>query len=366
MIYGIGLRPPEPRKQTGGRPPSRPSTHLRTLAWMRFLLNGLPHLRKYALGTQGPPASWARRAPDADALRKFFRQTAPVIHADPLRRRVSLLDQVFGAIEPSLGRWFSDKARRGLTHPSVQRLKRLDDLLPGSANAFRKVPTGLDPGFYDAIDFESPWFGRLHLWRIMDPAQMDPSWERLLEDGHAYRPGDEKVMAAGFPVGAWRRRFELWEIRPSERRRLRSELVLALAHVAYPGDVDEAWFDHPWRILGAARAACEKNPALFHPVRDRVRQWPKKRQWAALTDALAALRLDAIAGVREDLVPWWVRSVMAGMTETIEEQEKKWFCALPRKRPPLTTFLCSLLGLVGEGEFLPRVDTTGPQTFFST
>ncbi|MBS0382320.1 MAG: hypothetical protein JSR56_07795 [Proteobacteria bacterium] len=343
MIYGIGLRFPERRKQEGGRPPLPPSTRLRTLAWMRFLLDQMPRLEAYALGNRTAPPGWQRRRPDAEALRRFFRDTPPVIHADLLRRRPSLLDCVFGAIEPSLGRWFSDKARRGLTHPEVQRLKRIDDLIPGSAHAFRKEPPGLPPGFYDALDFLSPWYGRLHLWRVIDPSRQDPAWDQLLQDGHAYRGGDKKLTASGFPYGAWRRRFELWQVRPSERRRLRDELVLALAHFAYPDDVETAAEFKPRQVLRAARAACERDPLAPNPIRDSVRTWAEARQWAALTDAMAALRLDEIAAIGEDLAQWWVRSVMEGMSATIEKHERTWFCSMTNDAPPLTTFLANSL-----------------------
>ena len=242
---------------------------------------------------------------------------------------------------------------------NTQRLKWFEDLVPGSTNAFKQLPKGLDPGFYDAIDFTSPWYGRLHLWRVIDPTKQDPAWERLLEDGHAKERTDGLRMPNGFPRGAWRRRNELWKIRPAERRRLRAEIALALAHFAYPDDVDHnSDFDSPLRILHDARASCDREPSAPNPVRDRVRTWDEPRQWSALTDALAALRLDQIAVIGDGLAGWWVRSVVAGMAGTIEKREREWFCPMTNDAPPLTTFIEDWLGVRRErDEQKPRGST---------
>ena len=346
MAYGIGLIPPEPhRRQTRGRSALGSSTRLRTLAWLRYLLDHLDQVRDHALGETPAPPGWKRRAPDAEALQAFFRsKAAPAIHKEAPKRALSLLDKVFGVVRPSLGRWFSDKARRGLTHPDEQQLKWLDDLVPGSKRVYEHGPKGMDAGFYDALDFESPWFGRLYLWRVMDPAHQDDAWEGLLKDGHTMQPGDDRIMATGFPHGAWRRRFELWKVRPAERRRLRDETALAMAHVAYPDDVDEnPGFDSPRRILRAARAACERDPMAPNPIRDRVQAWNEKRQWAALTDALAAHRLDQIAVIGDGMAGWWVRSVVEGMAATLEKRELEWFYPMTNGVPALTTLVEGLV-----------------------
>ncbi len=345
MAYGIGLTKPEPRRHYDGRPALPPSTTLRTLAWLRFLLNKADLLRERALGRKRAPPGWRRRAPDVEALQKLFRlDAAPAVHADAHQRTVSLLDAIFGVVKPSLGRWFSDKARRGRIHPDAQQLQWIDDLVPGSARAFEQAPRGLNADFYDALDFHSPWFGRLYLWRVIDPVHRDDAWGRLLEDGHVMEPGDDRIMPAGFPFGAWRRRNELWKVRPAERRRLRDEIALAMAHVAYPGDVDDhPGFNSPRQIMRAARAACEREPLAPNPIRDRIRTWDAAKQWAALTDALAAHRLDQIAVIGDGMAGWWARSVMAGMASTIKKRERVWFCSMTNDAPPLATFLANLL-----------------------
>jgi|GEM_PF-5651686 len=341
MVYGIGRTEPK-RRTLEGRPPLAPSTTLRTLAWLRYLLDNVSSIPRWAAGDEAPP-TWKRRTGDVEALRGVLQSdNVLTISDDPLKRPVSLLDKLFSGFhgESWSRRWFSNRVLPGRTHPDRQQLKRIDDLMPGSMSAFDDLPAGLDAGFYDAIDFTSPWYGRLHLWRVIDPTHQDAAWDRLLEDGHDALPGDEAVVPAGFPRGAWRRRNERWKIRPAERRRLRDEIALAMIHLAYPEDLDDdPAFVSPRRIMHAARAACTRDPEAPNPIRDRIRNWGEARQWTALTDALAALRLDRIAVIDDRLAAWWVRSVAEGMAATIERRERVWFCPLPRNASPLATLI---------------------------
>lgn len=157
---------------------------------------------------------------------------------------------------------------------------------------------------------------------------------------HAFEEGDDETTPSGFARGAWRRRFEVWNLRPVDRRRLRSDIALALAHVVHPDEVaNDPAFDSPLRILRAARAACERRPDGPNPIRDRVATWNDARKLTALTNALAALRLDRLAIIGNGLADWWAGSVWDAVAPTVARREREWFCALPGNKPPLTPLL---------------------------
>jgi hypothetical protein len=346
MVYGFGTVPPERKTQSRGRPRALPSSHLRTLAWLRHLLDSLDDLQHWALGNKDAPSGWKQRAPDAQHLRELFRNGLPAgFEKDPYKRHPSLLDAIFDRVlhgkHSASAWWFGDKLLKGEVSPDRTRLQRFEGLVPGSLEAFDRVPKGMDPGFYDALDFLSPWYGRLHLWRVIDPRRSDEGWERLLENGHVVQDGDLELMGSGFPRGLWRRRFELWDLSSDERRMLGDEVAMAVAHFAFPDRVDTPAFGSYAEEVAAARAACEQD-RLVNPIRKRVEGLPEAEQWAALTDALAAMRLEQMAEIGK-FTEWWIESIMQGMASTIERREMEWFCPLTHARPPLSTYLRNAL-----------------------
>jgi hypothetical protein len=341
MLEGFGSKNPKRISQPTGKPPNPPSTHLRNLAWLRFLLDRTRLIRAWALGRRKAPPAWhSRRAVDAAKVRQLFLHgPAPTIPRRRLERPVALLDAIFDDVlhgkRGRSGLWFGDKVVRGVARPDARRLKWLDDLVPGSAEAFEREPKGLDPWFYGALDFQSPWYARIHLWRTMDQARQDPGWEALASETDAME---------GVPAAVWARRHHRWTMRASDVRALRAEIALALAHIVYPDEINNPdGMREAEREVRAARAASERDPRAVHPVARRVRGYSEHLQWTALSDALAALRLERLLGIEDGLAVWWVQGVMGGAHATIERQQHRWFCSLPHQVPPLEGYITALL-----------------------
>jgi len=328
-----------------GRPPSRPSNRLRNLAWLRFLLRALDDVKGWAgdpqfaagagqqLGITAPnggggqplPPAWLGRSrPDAEALAQVFACSPKLkIPVDPLRRRPKVLDAVFGpllsGIKGTTGRYFGDRLARGLASPDRPTLKRLNDLVPGSQPAFDAEPEGLDPWFYDALDFSNPWFAKVYLWRACDPDLQGPEWDQWLVARDA---------ADGMP-----------RLNPSTRAEMNAPFVFseddgirfgkmilgAMAFTAEPelvhapsGAVDAVKAE----LLAAAAAPVGTVP---HPIALSVAQMNALDKWAALSNAVAGARLSRIVGGDRALAAWWLRGVREGMGEDVGRTQQAHF-----------------------------------------
>ncbi len=329
-----------------GRPPGRPSNRLRNLAWLRFLLRGLDDVREWAGTSEFAPANGARagttehvevvgkprprawtmhRRWDALALAQVFANLPDLeIASDPLQRRPALLDAVFGQLfsgaEDSTGRYFSDRLVRGVVSPDASRLDRLDDLVPGARRAFEVEPEGVDPWFYDALDFSNPWFAKLYLWRACDPDLQDPQWTRWLVGRDA---------ADGMPrlnEGARAEMNAPFEFNEGEAGRLGEMVLSAMAFTAEPdlihapsGEVEEVKAE----LLAAAAAPWGTAP---HPIARGCSRMPDVDKWAALSNAVAGVRLCRMVGGDAELTAWWLHGVREGMRDQVERFQRAHFC----------------------------------------
>jgi hypothetical protein len=334
MLDGFSTYPsklPTPR----GAPDNPPSTHLRTLAWIRFLLDRMPDVEAWAQGKRSPPDGWRQRKMDADILRRTFRhKLSPRVSVRPSGRPVSLLDEVFGPIfsgrDGRSGLWFGDKVVRGLTRPSDERLAWLDDLVPGSLKAFYEPPAPLDPWFYDALDFESPWFGRLFLWRAMDPAYFHSEWDDLLQ------PTAEEGQSRRLMGHVREKMHARWDVTDTERVKFEAEMETALTHVAYPSEAMSSGFADALESLHAARAASRSGKYIKHPVVKQTRMYPFPQKMTGLTDAIAAYRLADLVGLEDRrIVSWWLRGALDAVAGRMKKEQLRWFYPMPNRTLPL-------------------------------
>lgn len=329
-----------------GRPTSPPSNRLRNLAWLRFLLRALDDVKAWASaqeiasgnarrvglteptgGARKPmPQAWTtHRRSDALVLTRVFASLPDLeIASDPLQRRPALLDAVFGPLfsgaEDSTGRYFSDRLVRGVVSPDASRLERLDDLVPGSRRAFEVEPEGVDPWFYDALDFSNPWFAKLYLWRACDPDLQDPQWTRWLVGPDA---------TDGMPRLNQDARAEMnapFEFNEGEAGRLSEMAFSAMAFTAEPdlvhapsGEVEEVKAE----LLAAAAAPWGTVP---HPIARGVARMAVVDKWAALSNAVAGVRLCRMVGGDAELAAWWLHGVREGMRGDLDRVQRADFC----------------------------------------
>ena len=326
--------------QKAGRPKNPPSTQLRNLAWIRYLLESLPKIQTWALGGPNAPIAWhgARRADAAVLQRVFSREEPPHVHKVLQNRSPSLLDEVFDEMlhgrNSRSGLWFADKIVRGLRRPDEGRLKRIDDLVPGSAAAFHAEPASMDRWFYGALDFTSVWYGRMHLWRVIDPTFQDPAWQDVLSD-------DEEPGA--FPIRLRRRMHRKTAVSEEDNVAFRHDILFALGHLLFPEQVDAPdGLEDMERQVAAARAASSV-PRAPHPIARHVRAMRERRQWCALSDAIAVLRLERMLFTEDPVGPWWVRGVAEGMAYTIARRHSRWYWPMPHGMPALDGLISSLI-----------------------
>lgn len=329
-----------------GRPTSRPSNRLRNLAWLRFLLRALDDVKAWAsapefasgsgrrTGVTGPPGEAAKPTPlawtthrrsDALALAQVFANLPDLeIASDPLQRRPALLDAVFGPLfsgaEESAGRYFSDRLVRGVVSPDASRLERLDDLVPGSRRAFEVEPEGVDPWFYDALDFTNPWFAKLYLWRACDPDLQDPQWTRWLVGPDA---------TDGMPRLNESTRVEMnapFDFSEGEAARLGEMVLSAMAFTAEP-DLIHAPSGEAESVKAEllAAGAAPWGTAL-HPIARSVARMNELDQWAALSNAVAGVRLCRMVGGDAELAAWWLHGVREGMRVELGCVQRLHFC----------------------------------------
>jgi len=329
---------PSPLPIPRGAPENPPSTHLRTLAWLRFLLDRLDDVQAWATGSKpNHPEAWnTNRKSDANLLRKLFRLKgkAPKISARTLLRPASLLDTIFGPLldgQGGGGKWFSDKLSRGIARPSDQHLAWIDDLVPGSLKAFYEPPEPFDPWFYDALDFQSPWFGRIFLWRAMDPDHFDPNWKELL----ATTPEAGRSPKVNARVRS--KRDVRWSLTDSERDRFAGEIELAVVHTGFPDEANEpGGLQRAVEQMHAARAARRSGKAVAHPVTKRLHTLSDAQAFIALTNAIATYRLANIVDLDDrGLAAWCLRGTLDAMRGRIVKVQRRVFYPLPRNVAPL-------------------------------
>lgn len=323
-----------------GAPTSPDSSDLRTRAWLRHLLDRLDDVRNWAVGKTPAPTAWqTSRKADAVLIRQTFQSGyAPNIPKRLTARSASLLDDIFGPVFAGRrgggGKWFIDKLAGGHARPDEQRLQWIDDLVPGSLAAFYQLPAPFDPWFYDALDFQSPWFGRLYLFRAIDPGLNYPEWDEWLV---ATDDGSRLPDATRLP------HKDRWSVSDEERARFESEMASAMVHSAFPLDVD--WLEDSGNALEqlhAARAATRSGKAM-HPITKVLRKLPDAHAFMALTNAIAAYRLAGLIHLEDRcLVAWWLRGALEAMHGRIRKFERRWFYPLPRKAAPFEGTLRNL------------------------
>lgn len=329
-----------------GRPSRRPSNRLRNLAWLRFLLRALDDVRVWAgylqfaaekgqqRGVTAPteetskpiPQAWTtHRRSDAQTLAQVFADLPDQeFDSNPLQRRPALLDVVYGPVlsgtKGSTGRYFGDRLARGLASPDRPILKRLNDLAPGSQRAFDAEPEGIDPWFYDSLDFSNPWFAKVYLWRACDPDFQDPEWDQWLVGRDA---------ADGMPRLNASTRAEMnapFVFNEDDGVRFEEMVLGAMAFTAEPelvhapsGAVDAVKAE----LLAAAAAPIGTVP---HPIACSVARMNELDKWAALGNAVAGVRLCGLVGGDHELAAWWLHGVREGMRDEVGRAQRVQFC----------------------------------------
>jgi hypothetical protein len=338
----------------GGRPARAPSNRLRNLAWLRFLLSSLDDLYKWAgadasekhnrgdyLDGEQPvvivPDGWLRRPADAALLKQRVVAMTDALSSKELSRSPALLDELFGPLfggaEGSGGRYFSDRILRGLASPDTARLHRIDDLVPGSHACFDDEPMGVDPWFYDALDFSNVWFAKLFLWRAMDPMLEDPGWDDLVA---ARDTGTVELKPE-----VMESRHGNYEVSQSDIETFETMIENAAAVSAFPGlltapageinDGIECVLDGAASGIAAVSGIDRASVALSDAVASR----PPVAQWAMLSNAIAARRVSSMLGVSGELTTWWLAGVQRALTSDFRIIEANAFCRMPRGRSPI-------------------------------
>lgn len=373
-------------ERRSGRPSNEPSSRLRNLAWMRFLLRSLDDVERWALEWCGrsslghdapggiepesnsPPApvprGWHDRSADADVLAGYFaRPFRPPLPGDPLARTPTLLDHVlgplFGGVDGSGGRYFSDRVLRGLIRPDASRLQRLDDLVPGSRRAFEAEPSGMDVGwFYDALDFTNPWFARLYLWRAQDPDFEDAGWDGMLDPATA-------TMAPRVAPALREQRHAAYTVSAHDAEAFEGLIGQAASFTLQPsllvspvGELD-AVLDRMY----AAAATTDSTEKASEMAAAVVGMAPE-RQWASLSNAVAAFRLARLLDLNPAVPAWWLRGVQQGMAALLGATDRELYCPFAGGRPTLGTVLAAIdQEAAAEGELgILDVSSSSPES----
>jgi len=313
----------------GGRPARLPSHRMRNLAWLRHLLRSLDDVAHWAGASVPPvpipegaspppppppkPAGWAARPADAALIGRSFAARAKALPEDG-RRGPTLLDEVLGPLfsgaEGEGGRYFSDAVLRGQMSPDPARIQRLDELIPGSRAAFEQLPPGVDAWFYDALDFSNPWVAKLFLWRAMDPALADPGWDELLAEGGTFADPVRDLRFAPYTVsGADVSAFD-------------AIIDHAAALTAYPGIAYAPVEEHHAAIASVIDAAAGANEEATLALTQEMERLDTGRQWAALSNAIAARRLSGMLDAGRDTTAWWLRAVRQSLSPALREIEE--------------------------------------------
>jgi hypothetical protein len=334
-----------------GRPANDSSTHLKSLAWMRFLLDRLDDVEEWATQAKVvasgaadaacPPAWLAHRRADAAHLQSLFSGgQRPEVPKALVKRTPSLLDAVFGPIlggaSGGAGRYFSDRVLRGIQRPDEVRLAWMDELVPGSRRAFHTVPSGMDAWFYDALDFQSPWYARLFLWRSEDPHFQQVEWEALLDDGSDV--GTMPTIAATVRE----RMYGCWDLTDNDALRFTTEIERAATYAVYPSLLFAPADEFEAARQDVRAAVAESSMATRDRIGVAVSALPAMRRWAALSTAIAAHRLASMIGVHSKLTRWWLSGTVQGLRPDIEAAQKAHYCAMVKGAGALDGVLAAL------------------------
>lgn len=334
-----------------------PSNRLRNLAWIRHLLSSLDDVRNWLSvegGERGDrksgseqrerpsvPPGWVDRPADAALLKHAFSTTGMNLHPDALRRSALLLDEllapVFAGPEGAGGRYFSDRILRGLASPDACRLRWLDDLVPGSVLAFEREPAGVDRWFYDALDFTSPWFAKVFLWRAMDPSMEDPGWDELVLAGDAGSDQPE------FTATVRDQRFADYTVSTSEVDAFESLIEHAAAVATYPSLVSAPAEELTACIDRIGAEASEGAERISADLFEAIGRLSTARQWIALSNAVAARRVSSMLGTADEITAWWLDAVHKGLTSSFRALEEQSYARLRKGRSPVDDVVGRLL-----------------------
>ncbi len=326
-----------------GRPAQLSSTRLRNLAWLRALLDRLDVMRHWGGAGDGDdppnegdappvawppsPPGWQRRPADAALLRQAFVANGDRLPADPRARPTSLLDDILGplfaGVDGAGGRYFSDRIARAEASPDAGRLQRLDDLVLGSRAAFEGDPPGVDPWFYDALDFSNAWFAKVYLWRAMDPLLEDPGWDELLTAG-----GRVAMPVANL-------RFAPFTLSATDLHSFESLVEHAAALTAYPHVASAPVEEHHAAVASVAEAAVGASGVATRALAEAVSSLVAERQWVALSNGLAARRLSQMLAVADAVTAWWLRTVHTSLGEAFRALEERSYLRPRRSHPPI-------------------------------
>jgi hypothetical protein len=210
----------------------------------------------------------------------------------------------------------------------------LDDLLPGSRAAFDLVPSGVDLWFYDALDFTCPWFGKVFLWRAMDPLLEDPGWDDV-----ASREAGE---------GAWvpevsNLRFAPHALSTADVYAFESLIEHAAALAAYPSVIHAPLVEQQAAIASVVDAATGGDDAATVAMVREVDRCGVARRWVSLSDALAARRLSHMLGVSGDITAWWLRTVHTNLGVEFRAREARCYLLPKRGASPVNTVVHALV-----------------------
>lgn len=324
-----------------GRPVNGPSIALRSAAWLRHLLERLDDVKRWALWSLGdaaqgnapstpPPPAWtSRRFQDGNTLRELFGGPhAPAIPTKESERSPLLLDAIFGPLlsgtSGGSGRYFSDRVRRAVVRPDDARIAWLDELVPGSAAAFYQPPSGIDAWFYDALDFSSPWFAHLCLWRSGDPGLHDPGWEDLTA------PEPDVHGRTILSLDVLSRRNQEFDVYEEGLDVLASGIEAAMIYAMRPELIGIAndEFDETRQWLLDAAASSSKSAVTQRVEAAVTRQAPSTR-WLSLTHALMAHRLANRIHWHSQLTAWWLDGTLQAMENNIDDAQSRSFCSSP-------------------------------------
>lgn len=298
-----------------GKPPTRPSETLRTLAWIRYLLRNFEQVRSQCEGRSGEPRSWKKHQPDVEALRQAFR-------VYDIKTRLSeptptSLDATLGTAI-GLPNWFARKLAQLQTHPSAGPLKRINNLVPGSQRAFDEPPKGFDPWFYHALDFQNPWVAELFLLRVRDPEMEEEGWDEFVDT--------EKSRRTRYP--RWRQDDleslpYAWDLSKKDQKHFSRKIVPSLTMLAYglePGHFEVESYRKDLRRAFARQQPDAHLPGLASGI--AISTW---------VNAMAIYRLCQLAKLKElDLAAWCYWHAVEGIRARFATRQNAWFYPAPR------------------------------------
>lgn len=352
----MGLLPDFPRPISKvGRPPKGLGSRLSTKAWVRFLLDQLPEVERWAT-KGGAPSSWSEQIKteaikDGDEIRKplnvgvgmrqlfGLKAKAPKFHVDRLQRSPRTLDTLFSVLATGGRNSFEKHYAYGTSKPSDELFGLAELLIPGSLRAYSHPPAPLDPWFYAALNFENPWTGWFFQVRRI---QLEFTTEFIptgLSPGHMLSDVDDEIESVARRLFSddLRTRWQMGAAADSELRRFESNLAEAAACALFPDEApysDEGLRDAIESLNrlcdAAAHGAVSVIPKLSMPP-DSV------AAWSNLTDAIAAHRMTQIVELRPESRGYaevWLRSALQNVAPALDRVDRHCFCRAPIKGKP--------------------------------